>query len=566
MKDEKKILHEDSVSSPPDIKKKRRDIIFFIILILFLLFCAWAAYMRINNPNMTLWSFLKSGLKFPTYTKSVIKTRPAKLLTDQKITQKIPKTGGSAKITTDTGYTYTITIGPGVLSNDSTVTLTPLEEPPFIWPSDPQGNNPPPDPGIDITVDPPLPPPAPPDDPPMDPDDPTNNPPDPPPIDVEVTFTPSGLDPGTVVPDNQDPNEMARQIMESAGLGNLTMNISVSPSVTPKPAAPQNRDGSGKTPTFFVFVPRHGSPRIIPLGPPMGGNNPPDKGKPPTGGNGDPPGEGTITPEDPDKGKADDAANQAGANGHCTDEYIFAYTQAYGNAQDAGDTAGMNRYGGALKDCAKDKLSYLKRLCETDRRLLRRLDFEQYKQSLGKVPDSTDELMNEAIQLETACKGYYKISGSASPVGSGMANVAIISTINSHVCGYFDDQWEGTNTYNMTVEGGAGVHDYGGKHTFRLPARGGSFFAIDTPIGQGLTILGRGMNITLPNLGFYGTFDGVMSVDMMLYPMSNLKKEIPLISTNCTETMTDTPPIPLAPEPPIDIPLVPLVPQTGTKQ
>jgi len=541
-------------------RKKKRNVLLLILLLLFLGFCVFAVIMRLRDPNITLWKMLR----LPTFSlipkKEVIKARPAKLLTDQKVTQKIPKTGGSAKITTDTGYTYMVMIGPGVLSGDSTLTLTPLEEPPFVWPSDPNGNNPPPDPGIDIDVDPPLDPPAPPDDPPVDPDDLTDNPPDPPPIDVEVTFTPSGLDPGTVVPDDQDPNEMARQIMESAGLGNITMNVPISPSVTPKPQATRNRAGSGKTPTFFVFVPRQGPSRIIPLGPPGGGpppdSTPPDEGEPPTGGNGDPPGEGTITPEDPE-GTADDAANQAGANGHCTDEYIFAYTQAYGQAQDAGDTAGMNRYGGALKDCAKDKLSYLKRLCQVDRRLLRRLDFEQYKQSLHGVPDSSDDLMKEAIQLETTCKGYYSISGSASPAGFG-GDVAIASTIDTHVCGYFDDVWEGTNTYNITAEGGGGVHNYEGEHKFRLPARGGTFSVIDTPVSQGMTIIGRGVNFTFPIMGFYGTFDGVFSVDIMLYPMANLKAEIPLVSTDCTETPADIPSAPLAPEPPIDIPAIPL--------
>jgi len=555
---------EKEVSVEP--KKRKIPILLLILFLLFLAFCVFAVIMRMRDPNITLWKLLR----IPNFSilpkKEIIKPREPKLLTDQKVTQKIPKTGGQAKVTTDTGYTYTVSIGPGVLSEDSTLTLTPLEEPPFIWPSDPQGNNPPPDPGIDIDVDPPLPPPAPPEDPPIDPDDLTDNPPEPPPIDVEVTFTPSGLDPGTVVPDDQDPNEMARRIMESAGLGNITMNVPISPSVTPKPRATQNRAGSGKTPTFFVFFGRHGPARIIPLGPPMGGgpapdSTPPDEGEPPTGGNGDPPGEGTITPEDPDKGKADDAANQAGANGHCTDEYIFAYTQAYGNAQDAGDTAGMNRYGGALKDCAKDKLSYLKRLCQVDRRLLRRLDFEQYKQSLGRVPDSSEELMNEAIQLETTCKGYYSISGSASPAGSGTANVVITSTIDTHVCGYFDDVWEGTNTYNITAEGGGGVQNYEATHKFRLPARGGSFFVIDTPVSQGMTIIGRGVNFTMPNLGFYGTFDGIFSIDLILHPMANLKTEIPLVSTDCVGDPGGMPAIPLAPEPPpAEIPLEPLAP------
>jgi hypothetical protein len=169
--------------------------------------------------------------------------------------------------------------------------------------------------------------------------------------------------------------------------------------------------------------------------------------------------------------------------------------------------------------------------------------------------------MKEAIQLETTCKGYYTISGSASPAGSGTANVVITSTIDTHVCGYFDDVWEGTNTYNITAEGGGGVHNYEGEHKFRLPARGGSFFAIDTPVSQGLVIIGRGVNFTMPNLGFYGTFDGIFSIDLILHPMANLKTEIPLVSTDCTETMTDIPPVPLAPEPPpAEIPLEPLAP------
>ncbi|KKT36059.1 MAG: hypothetical protein UW22_C0045G0009 [Candidatus Gottesmanbacteria bacterium GW2011_GWB1_44_11c] len=62
--------------------------------------------------------------------------------------------------------------------------------------------------------------------------------------------------------------------------------------------------------------------------------------------------------------------------------------------------------------------------------------------------------MIDVIKLENTCKGYYSISGSASPVGSGTANVVIASTIDSHVYGYFDDAWEGTNTYNKLLRAG----------------------------------------------------------------------------------------------------------------
>ena len=79
-------------------------------------------------------------------------------------------------------------------------------------------------------------------------------------------------------------------------------------------------------------------------------------------------------------------------------------------------------------------------------------------------------------------------------------------------------------------------------------------------MSQGLFIIGRGVNFQLPNLGFYGTFDNLFTVDLILYPMANLKTEIPLVSTDCTEIPVDIPAIPLAPEPPIDMPLVPLVP------
>jgi len=566
-----------------DKRKKLRNIIFFLLLLFFLAFCVFAVIMRLKDSNITLWKMLNLQNLSILPKKSVIQTRPAKLLTDQKVTQKIPTTGGSATLTTNTGYTYTVTIGPGVLTTDSTLTLTPLEEPPFTWPSDPQGNNPPDDPGIDITVDPPLPPTDPPADPtdggPIDPDNPTD-PSDggPPPIDIEVTFTPSEPEPGTVVPDSQDPNIMARRIMESAGLGNMMALISTTPSVTPKPAGPNHSNRAGKTPRFFVFIPRRGSPRILPLGPPVGKPNgqpdstPPGEPEPPTGGNGDTPDEGTITPEDPkDKGKADDAANQAGANGHCTDEYIFAYSQAYANAKAAGDTAGMQNYGGSLKDCAKDKLSYLKRLCEVDRRLLRRLDFTQYKQSLSGVPDS-DTLLTEAIQLEKKCKGYYWISGSGSPVGS-TGEVTMKSTIDTSVCGYFDDQWQGKDAYTLNVYGGEGVHAYNGTHTFRLPSRGGTFFSKDTPVSQGLTIIGKSVDVAMPNLGFLGTFDGLFTIDFLLYPMAELKMTIPLVSTDCTEPSGEIPVIPLGPgtdkgEPKQKqlIPTIPIEPLTTTKE
>jgi hypothetical protein len=155
------------------------------------------------------------------------------------------------------------------------------------------------------------------------------------------------------------------------------------------------------------------------------------------------------------------------------------------------------------------------------------------------------DIREELTKLEGQCKGNYSMVDSGTAPGSGEAGVTMGGSINASVCGYFDDVWKSKTTYTLTVDGGV-AHSYDGNQSFRLPARGGSFSAIDQS-GSHDFALSAAIGAALPTLGFTGTFDSAYTVDVVLYPMVKLKIEIPLGSTDCLEEAAVPQPIPLAP-------------------
>ena len=517
-------------------RRRRLPLLLLLFLLLFLAFCIFAVVMRLRDPNITLWKLLNLRNLSILPKKSVIIPRPAKLLTDQKVTKKIlAKDGGEVEVVSANGYTYRITVAPGVLRSDVTIDLTPLEEAPFEYPPDTSGQpaDPPPDPGVDVTVDPPQPPqppqppnpPEPPDEPPVDPTDRDTG--------IELYIFPPGFGRRTMQTGG-DPGQQAADLMAGLGLGNLSMFISPSP--TPQnaqpaePKKPAPGESTGKTPDVIVLIPRDGRPRIRIPSPVWASNG---HTEPPDGGGTDvPEGGGTATPDGTENGKGDDQVDQAAANsgGRCSPEFINAVANVYGSAGRAGNVDATNRYSGVLEECEEEIIGYIKRLCQSDRRLLRRVDFTTARKLLGLAHAGLDRF-TEVATLEQQCKGSYTITDHGEAPGSGTAGVTMEGTIDASVCGYFDDLWDGTTTYTLRVSGAA-VHTYEGTETFRLPARGGSFSAADTSgVHNFMAVPGA----PLPDLGFTGSFDSQYTVDVVIYPAISLKIEIPLVSTECSE-------------------------------
>jgi hypothetical protein len=553
--------------TPIEPKKRRFPILLLLLLLLFLAFCVFAVIMRLRDPTITLWKMLR----FPNISlipkKSVLKTRPPKLIEAQKVTKQIlAKDGGEVELTSTNGYTYRITVAPGVLKQDVTIGLTPLEEAPFTYPEDPANPEPaegPPDPGVDITVDPPNPPqppnppnpPEPPDEPPVDPTDGNTG--------VEIYVFPPGWGRRTIET-GSDPAQQAQDLVASLGLGNLSNLISPAPKEPEKPAP----SGTTEPPKVIILIPRRGQTRIRKPSPVWAnnGHNTPPEGS----GTSVPEGGGTATPDDTSGKKGQDQADQAKENsgGRCTAEFINAVTAAYGNAGTEGQQAAFNRYGTLLEECEKEIIGYLKRLCEMDKRLLRRADFEKARKLLA-LTRAGDEKFSEVAKLEKSCIGFYSLSNSGTQPGSS-AGVSMSGSLSSQVCGYFDDLWKGNTTYILTAEDG-GSHTYEGTTAFHLPPRGGKFVVQDITGEHAVNIGGSGINVALPELGFSGIFDSRYTVELTLYPKIIRKTEIPASSKECTELQLD---VPIAPKPnsPEDIPLAPLapiesgqVPQTKTE-
>ncbi len=521
------------VDAVPEPKPKRPSKFPFVAVLLLFLILIGGGIALIKFPTVS--RLLRRALPV-SLNNPVIIRRPPKLLMDQAVTTEVKKDfGGMATVTSPKGYTYRVSVGPNVLPSDGTVRLTPLEEPPFTWPSDPNGSNPPPDPGIDITIDPP--PPTPSEDEPVDPDDPPDTGSAPP---ILVVIIPPGRT-GTVIPVETETTQTPTDLLAGMGLGNLITNLPIS--VSPTPQSERNTAGSGTAmasiPASYVYIPTAGNPRIIQTSPAWAGGSNTDGGDE---GNGTIPGEGTVTPDDPgnDEGKANDAANQAAANGRCTDEYVFAYTQAYQAAQAAGNTREAGRYGSALRECSEERLSYLKRLCETDPTLVRRKDFADFRTGLGNSTDQdTLRVLAQLMELEQSCQASYRIQGAGEPWQTAGSYARITSTVDSTVdCGYIDDMWKGTDTYTFDTADGARLHTYEGKHEFKLPPRGGIFGATDTSGGHGGLVTTSPVPINLQPIkfGVWGMFDGVKTLDVMLYPGVHLPITIQLSQRTCAGT------------------------------
>jgi len=520
---------ETQQKTPSPQSGRRRNIIFFLLLLLFLGFCVFAVIMRMRDPNITLWKMLRLQNVSILPKKEVIKPRPPKPIADKKVTQTVDgKNGATVSVTSQNGYRYDVIIAPGKFNGNVNIEVAPLEEAPFTYPSsggntggnqpdpNPSAGSGPPDPGVDITVDPPPPPP-----PPPDPDDPFEG-------DEDTGIIIHVFPPGATLTINTqpDPNQIAADIMSSIGLGNIP-GIQM-PQEDEKPAA-KTPDGTTTPPDTIIFIPRSSTTaHVQPTSPVWGGGS--GRNKPPDGTGATVPGSGTATPDDNKRGKGEDQIGQAAANagGRCTAEFINAAANMAGTTGLAGQLDASNRYMNLMQECEKEIVGYIKRLCQSDRRLLRRRDFTVAKKLLTLTRASTDT-MDEITKLEQSCTGYYTITGHATPANSN--GVVVETTVDAKACGYFDDIWSSKNNYTLTVEGGI-AHSYEGSQEFSLPPQGGMFGCQDTTGRH--TFIDPGIAAILPKLGVGGTFDSKYTVDIWIYPLPTpLKIEIPLVSTTC---------------------------------
>ena len=398
-------------------------------------------------------------------------------------------------MTTESGLTVTLVIPPNSLSGDTTITLTPNEDNPV------DGITPPPDPGV--TIGPPG----------------TNfGPP------ATVTFTPSSAA-GTLVPTGNTPSVSADP---SAPGG-----FSVSPGRqggrgrnTPSDSSSPFSDNA-----VIVFADDNGQVEAIPTSRTDDGS----------GIEGPVDGSGSTIPDDPDPQGAQNLASNAGAasGGACTGEYIEALARTIATASAAGDTAAISRYESEIRRCNDESADHLKYLCDHNPIQLRRKDFEN-RLALARALPASSGTASEVERLMNECQNKYRFRGEGTIPEAAAYGIMLLSSLDAEVCGFLDDEWMGTQTYEMSPEPNT-AHTFEGKTKFRLPPNGGQFSG--TSHGENsYVVTGRGVAIPDLDFGFTGNFDGNATIaNLDIYPE--------VIIPSVPITLEDKSCVPLAPLP-----------------
>lgn len=529
-------------NNPPEKKKSSACLPLAIVGIVFLL--AGAIVLFWMWPFIfSFLMYLRSGnLSLPKMSDSVKGTLHGKNLSSlidpsKTITKRITaKNGGRVTAQTRSGLYFTLNIGPGSLEKDTDISITPIDESPienYPNPSDPgvvigpEDTSLGDDSTITVSEDPPVEPGNSGADPGTGADDGTTTPPG----------TPSGTPPGNSgdIPDLENLLDL---------LGNNTMTTAP-PGIPPgqggaatgntgaerddRNAGSSRSSGSGTGSSIFsdrtviIFVGYGGAVTPVPTNHSDGGDSatgPIDE----TGG---------TTADDPDEEESEDLAKNAAAasGGTCTPEFIDAIKVM---ADIPGYPAGsiMAR---TLDDCLN--LEWLREKCRNKPIALRRLYFQERLRIAADLR-APAEKVEEIKRLENECVARYEISASGSdPNLGGMMS----GTANLWVCGYLDDEWQGSMTYQIVPPDlpGAGHYFSGTVNSLNLPPRGGTFGAEASPDGH---FGGAGLvDLSGVPLGLWGYFDG----EFILNPLNIYAVSVGNVPIN----MTERPCVPLAPLP-----------------
>ncbi|MCX6767094.1 MAG: hypothetical protein NT170_04980 [Candidatus Moranbacteria bacterium] len=501
--------------------------------------CLWAAVIMIAVFLLIgafiliwLWPFifsfildLRSGdFSLPKTTQTSNSTLKGKnlssLVDPSKTTMKriIAKTGGQITTRTANGLYFNVNIGPGSLEKDTDITLTPINESPienYPDPSDPgvvigpDNTNLGDDSTVTVSEDPPTNPGGSGTGPATNPDGGTTTTPPTPPN------TPPNTPP-TVPPDVSGSVPGLGDLLGQLGRNTIPTTPSGNPSGQGSAAAgntgthQSDRDAgtgssngsSGGSPRFtgttvIIFTGYGGGVSVVPAEPSDDGistSGPIDQ-------------TGAASTDNPDPNESQNLANNAAAasGGTCSPEFL----QTMANAAQAGG-AGSSAAQSALRDCFNTE--WLNNLCVNDPVKLRRTYFEQ-RIALARRFD--ERAAGEIESLMNQCQARYHFYGEGINPASTQG-MTIFSSLDANVCGYVDDEWTGTQIYQLSVEGGG--HYFGGTANFKLPPGGGEFTGISHGSND-YTVAGRRVEIPNFDFGFIGHFDGYKTIlDLNLYP------------------------------------------------
>lgn len=507
---------EKSSAIPPDGKKSKKALIIVIILVI-LLFAAVAGggiYFFFTKLGMG-----KSNFGFPGKT-----TREMPVgIPEMSVTQRISAAeGGAIKANLPSGYVATLTVPKGALKKDTEITLTPFPPIGTSVPNPSVQNHPANQPsGNNLPGNPPNNPPG------------SNNP-------------PGG---GGSNPPGSDSSDDGFGFPDLTGLSGLGSDDDFPPIINPfgrgiggviitpddlifdiptiisfDPAGAGSNAGAAGVATteptqgVIVHTDPNGSSTIIP-GSGSGGST----GGPIGGGgfvSGDPP------TQDEAESIAEDTARASG--GTCTPEFIDAIKAM---ADIPGYPAG-SIMGRTLDDCLN--LAWLREKCQNNPIALRRLYFQERLRIAESLRAPADKVQ-EINRLMNECVARYEFSG------SGSQNIGAIMSGNTNmwVCGYLDDEWQGSMHYQLVPpEVRSAMHSFTGTiSSMYLPPRGGAFGG--TAVADAGGHSAGYFDLSGIPLGIWGNFDGESSLNPLnIYAVN---------AGNVQINMTERPCVPLAP-------------------
>lgn len=183
----------------------------------------------------------------------------------------------------------------------------------------------------------------------------------------------------------------------------------------------------------------------------------------------------------------------------------------------------------AVQDCAEKALEEMERRCEVDTiHVTRREMFAlgEMLQHLGR-----EGVVERWEKLMQSCKRIYSVSADAdASVPEGVSTYGV----NAHLCGYLDEQWEGTEIadYKLYVEEGWTQQVYTGDIRFTLPHGGGQF---QTATKGKMLVTNHFPRIKIPDTVFsvegdgqIGEYDGNKQMTILYHMYGHVDVPLPI--------------------------------------
>ena len=409
-----------------------------------------ALFSKFKLGNMQDIKFFSSDKKSSSYYKA----KTPKPITGLTVSKTIAaKDGGEVKLTDPAGVEVSLVVFPNSLEQDTAIKISPLEEVPI------QNYGPVINSGVLI--------------------EPAN-----------MRFLTPAVLTFNFKPEKDTVGSMGALGESISGAMNSGTSSLKSSPVTPKSA----RQKKESAPPLPPLAPLPGGtpelPPLAPLTPPSGsaGNNSGfggiihsdgDSGEtgavpgstPPDGSSATGPidGGGSYSPDNIDSDEAGNFMGQGGV-GSCDQGQLGLLLNAMSFDQQNEITGNEARYRQLLKDCADEAIADLEKKCRENKIALRRKNFLLLISLLETWVKDNDKA-EKVRKLLSECTAKYELDYEEALARNGgyMDN-----KIKGSVCGYIDDEWTGSDAFDITVPGTPAHEWWTGTFSMMLPPNGGS--------------------------------------------------------------------------------------------